>query len=171
MPRYTSVDRVQRRLPGRVNLSGVSTAFGQPGVDTDFVSDMIDQCEASVDSHLRQRYQYPLTLSAPETALLIGGIVERLVAAEIVDAYYWTEEHAGKLALRYRDHALKDLEAISSGDRALAGETVIQAGSSRVPSFSYVTSERPAKRFDDTYNFDDRRHEGRYRQPPRSWRR
>lgn len=155
---YTTVDRIQRRLPGRLNLTGSSTIFGQPGVEPAFVADMISQCEAMVDSHLRQRYQYPLKLGSPETVAVLGSIVEQLVAAEIVDAYYWTEEQSGEIASRYRERAMESLVAFASGDRTLTGEIIIPAGSSREPRFTHISNERPAAPFDSSFDFKTQRH-------------
>lgn len=162
MGRYTTVEAIQRRLPGRLNLSGASAAFGSPGVEPDFVETVITQVEAMVDSHLRQRYKYPLALSSSETVAILAHITELLVAAEIADTYYWTEEQAGGLVKRYRSQAMTQLEALASGDRGLTGEQVVITGSSQVPAYTFV-GKREGTSYDNAYDLDKRRYKGGYR--------
>jgi hypothetical protein len=81
--KYTTVEAINRRLNGRLQIGGNANSVGTTTVTVDLVLQVGDQIESEIDAILRQRYRLPLLYTHP----VLASVVEHGVACQLLSHY------------------------------------------------------------------------------------
>lgn len=81
--RYTTLEAINRRLNGRLQVGGNGNAIGTTTVTADLVIQTAGQIESEMEALLRQRYQLPLLFDHP----VLAAIVEHGVCCQLLNQY------------------------------------------------------------------------------------
>lgn len=90
MPTYANIDRINRKLNGRLKIEA-DEFYPMEEVDENLINDAIEEREAFVDLILSQVYEMPLR----NTHLVVQNIVENLVMADLIDYNYISSPSTG----------------------------------------------------------------------------
>jgi hypothetical protein len=122
---FTTLDAISRRLRGRLELSKTALGGGTgklaaQQVDPQLLEQLGEQVEAKLLIALALIYVLPIPLDAATARIILGGIVEKLVVAEIVLTHFQQSQvpqmggDAGFGSV-IRKQAQEELEAIFAG--------------------------------------------------------
>jgi hypothetical protein len=122
---YTTTDAIARRLRGRLEVNKPALGGGTGGlaaqqVDLLLIEQVGVQIEARLNVALAEIYVTPIPVGATTARIILGGIVEKLVVAEIVMTHFQQSQvpqmggDAGFGAV-IRKQAQEELESIFGG--------------------------------------------------------
>lgn len=144
---FTTSEAIARRLRGRLELSKPALGGGTGGlaaqqVDLKLLEQLGEQVEARLVVALALIYVLPVPLQATAARIILGGIVEKLVVAEIATTHFQQSQvpqmggDAGFGAV-LRKQAQEELESIFAGHGVyipgLMSPPVMTPGSYRQP--------------------------------------
>ena len=81
--KYTTLEAINRRLNGRLQVGGNGNTMGTPTVTSDLVLQVADQIESEMEALLRQRYRLPLLSTHP----VLAALVEHGVCCQLLNQY------------------------------------------------------------------------------------